>query len=187
LARTASGDCFVARYLIITAPLPQALNLLDSTGLQYANGQTEALREVRYERGLATLAILDGPSGLAAPGGKKIERAPLTWIADNQLKGISPDVFAVTIHADADFAETHWDSPNEVRGPLMLEAAAPYLGASVKEFDCHRWGFTTPINPWPEPYFVNPGLSLALAGDAFGGPRIEGAALSGIEVALQLL
>jgi len=187
LARTQYGDSFVGRQLVITAPLPQALNLLDSTGLQYANGQTEALREVRYERGLSTLAILDGPSGLSAPGGLKIKDGPLTWIADNWMKGISPDAHAVTLHANAEFAEAHWDAPNEVRGPLMIEAASEYLKASVKEFNCHRWGFTTPINPWPERYFLNRGLALALAGDAFGGPRVEGAALSGIEVAAQII
>jgi predicted NAD/FAD-dependent oxidoreductase len=187
LARTAAGDTFLGRHLVISAPLPQALNLLDSTGLRYANGHTDALRDIRYERGLATLAILDGPSGLPEPGGIKIEASPLTWIGDNQQKGISPSVSAVTIHADAEFAETHWDSPNEVRGRLMLEAASPYLKAEVTEYDCHRWGFTTPINPWPERFFHNPGLKLTLAGDAFGGPRIEGAALSGIEAAGRIL
>jgi len=183
MARTASGDTFLARHLVITAPLPQALNLLEMTGLRYANGKTEALRAVRYEKGLSTLAILDGPSGIAAPGGIKIPEAPLTWIGDNQQKGISPSVSAITIHADADFAEKYWDSPDEIRGPLMLAAAEPHIRANVVEYNCHRWGFTTPINPWPEMYYQNKGLKLTLAGDAFGGARIEGAALSGIEAA----
>lgn len=183
IARTAQGDSFLGKELVITAPLPQALNLLDMTGLRYANGDTDALREVRYEKGLATLAILDGPSGIESPGGIKIHEAPLTWIGDNQQKGISPEVSAVTIHADADFAAKHWDSPNDERGPLMLEAATPYLGAKVVEYNCHRWGFTTPINPWHAPFYRNAGLKLTLAGDSFGGARIEGAALSGIEAA----
>lgn len=183
LVRTASGDSFLGRHLVITAPLPQALNLLDMTGLRYANGQTDALREVRYERGLATLAILDGPSGIESPGGMKIHEAPLTWIGDNQQKGISPDVSAVTLHATPGFADEHWDSPNEVRGALMLEAAAPLIQAKVLEYTCHRWGFTKPINPWGEPYYQNAGLKLTLAGDSFGGQRVEGAALSGIEAA----
>lgn len=186
IARSEQGDSFLAQELVITAPLPQALNLLDMTGLRYANSDMEALRAVRYERGLATLAILDGPSGIPAPGALKLQEAPLSWIGDNQQKGISPDVSAVTIHADADFAEKHWDSPNEIRGPLMLEAAAPYLKTKVLEFNCHRWGFTTPINPWHELYYRNAALSLTLAGDSFGGPRIEGAALSGIEAASAL-
>lgn len=183
IVRTASGDTFLGKHLVITAPLPQALNLLDMTGLRYANGQIDALRAIRYERGLATLTILDAPSGLPAPGGMKIHEAPLSWIGDNQQKGISPNVSTITIHADAAFAEAHWDSPNEVRAPLMLEAAAPHIKAKVIEYTCHRWGFTTPINPWHEPYFQNAGLKLTLAGDAFGGARVEGAALSGIEAA----
>ncbi|MEC8209071.1 MAG: FAD-dependent oxidoreductase, partial [Verrucomicrobiota bacterium] len=134
---TSSGDFFHSKHLVITSPLPQTMNLLDATGLSYSKGASDALRAVRYERGLATLAILDGASGLPEPGGIKIHEAPLTWIADNQQKGISPDVSAITIHADADFAEAHWDSPNEVRGPLMLDAAAPHLSANVLEYDCH--------------------------------------------------
>lgn len=187
IARTASGDTFIGVELVMTAPLPQTLSLLDMTGLRYANGEREALGHIRYERGLATLAILDGPSGLPAPGGMKLQDAPLTWIADNQQKGISPDVSAITIHADADFADRNWDSPDEERGTLMLEAAAPHLKSNVVEFRCHRWGFTTPINPWHEPYYRNAGLKLTLAGDAFGGARVEGAALSGIEAASALL
>ena len=187
IARTASGDSFFSKHLVITSPLPQTMNLLDSTGLSYAKGASDSLRAVRYERGLATLAILDGASGLPWPGGIKIHETPLTWIADNQQKGISPDVSAITIHADADFAEAHWHSPNEVRGPLMLDAAAPHLSANVLEYDCHRWGFTTPMNPWPDPYFQNAGLQLTLAGDSFGGARVEGAALSGIEAAAAVI
>lgn len=187
IACTASGDSFSSKHLVITSPLPQTIKLLDATGLNYAKGASDSLRAVRYECGLATLAILDGVSGLPEPGGIKIYEAPLTWIADNQQKGISPDVSAITIHADADFAEAHWDSPNEVRGPLMLDAAASYISANVLEYDCHRWGFTTPINPYSDPYFQNEGLELTLAGDSFGGARVEGAALSGIEAAEAIL
>ncbi|TVP77958.1 MAG: FAD-dependent oxidoreductase [Puniceicoccaceae bacterium] len=183
IARTATGDSFLARHLVVTAPLPQALNLLDTSGLRYANGDAEALRAVCYERGLAALLVLRGPSGLAKPGGRKIHSGPLTWMADNQQKGISPELTTVTLHASAEFADAHWDSSDAVRGPLMLAAAAPYLQSEVMECSCHRWGFTRPVNPWPEPYYQNAGLQLTLAGDSFGGARVEGAVLSGIEAA----
>ena len=143
IACTASGDSFLSKHLVITSPLPQTMNLLDTTGLSYAKGASDSLQAVRYERGLATLAILDGASGLPEPGGIKIHETPLTWIADNQQKGISPDVSAITIHADADFAEAHWDSPNEVRGPLMLTRRLR-ISANVLEYDRQWWGFTTP-------------------------------------------
>ncbi len=181
IAHSQSGNTFAGEHLLLTAPLPQALALLDTSGLDYAGSASRDLRQVRYEKGLATLAILDGPSGLPSPGCLPLDEAPLTWIGDNTSKGISPDVSAITIHADAAFAQEHWDSPDEERGTLMLEAARKHLASSVTEYACHRWGFATPVNPWPEPCFANPTLNLALAGDAFGGPRIEGAALSGIE------
>ena len=187
IVRTQSGHQFLAKHLVITAPLPQALGLLDTTGLNYAGDDLAVMRAVRYDKGLATLAILDGPSGLPDPGGMKIGSAPLTWIADNRMKGISKEVSAVTIHANAEFAAEHWDSPDEVRGALMLEAAADLLKATVVEYTCHRWGFTLPVNPVEQPCFHNNGLKLTLAGDAFGGPRIEGAALSGIEAAGRIL
>ncbi len=187
MVQTISGNSYIARDLVITAPLPQALKLLDTMSPEYVIGYIGALREVSYERGLSTLAILDGPSGLPAPGGLKVHEAPLTWIADNQIKGISPKVSAITIHANATFAEEYWHSHNGLRGNLMIEAALPFIKANIIEFDCHRWGFTTPINPWPEEYFHNAELHLTLAGDSFGGARIEGAALSGFAAASKVL
>jgi predicted NAD/FAD-dependent oxidoreductase len=185
--RTQSGNLYTAKHLVITAPLPQALALLDTSGLNYAGANLAALRAVRYDKGLATLAILDGPSSLPEHGGVSIADGPIRWIADNQKKGISENVSAVTIHASAEFAAEHWDSSNDVRGQLMLDAAAPHLGAKVVDYDCHRWGYGFPINPMPELCYFSWGLSLVLAGDAFGGPRVEGSALSGLAAARELM
>jgi predicted NAD/FAD-dependent oxidoreductase len=183
IATSASGHVYSAANLIITIPMPQAVTLLETSGLNYGGSKEAALKQIRYAKGLATLAILDGPSGLSGAGYKRLFESPLSWIADNRMKGISPDVSAITVHADAAFSEAHWDSSDAVRGPLMLEAAKPYLESKVVEYKCHRWGFTTPINPWSENFFSNPSLRLTLAGDSFGGARVEGAAVSGIEAA----
>lgn len=186
-ACTQSGERFEARQLVMTAPLPQAITLLNTSGLSWDHGQLSKLSSVTYEKGLATLAILAGPSGIPKPGGLKMDQPPLSWIGDNYQKGISESVHTVTLHADAAFALKHWDSPDAVRGELMLEAAQNYLGAEVVEYSCHRWGYTKPINPWHVPYFENRDIQLTLAGDAFGGPRVEGAALSGLAAAARLL
>lgn len=188
VARSDTGSQYTAGYLVITAPAPQAVSLLDTSGLKYAGDDEAGLRAIRYAKGLTALAILDGPAALPENGIVQLFKSPLSLVADNQVKGISPEVNAVTIHADADFAEAHWDSPDELRGPLMLEAAAPWLGDGVVvDYSCHRWGFTTPLNPWHQKHFTNPALRLTLAGDSFGGARVEGAALSGIEAAQAVL
>lgn len=167
--------------LILTCPVPQALDLLDSSELDYGNGDSDKLRAVRYEKGLALMGLLDGPSGLPGFGGIKVDDGgPLNWIADNEMKGIS-EVPAITLQSTAAFAEEHWDTEDAVRGQLMVDAAAPYLSSKISEFSCHRWGFTKPVVTFGAPYFSNQSLGLLIAGDGFGGPRVEGAALSAIE------
>lgn len=186
-AEIESGTTAQAPELVLTAPLPQSIALLDTSKLDWAGEDADALRSVRYAKGLATLVILEGPSVLAPPGGMKVSGNTLSWIADNQQKGISPDIPAVTLHATSDFAEAHWDSPDKERGPLMLEAAKPFLQQTIKEYTCHRWGYTTPLNPYKDTYYRNETLGLTLAGDAFGGLKIENAALSGLEAADRIL
>jgi predicted NAD/FAD-dependent oxidoreductase len=47
-----------------------------------------------------------------------------------------------------------------------------------------KWRFATPLTIWPERYWANE--MIVLAGDAFGGPKIEGATLSGLAAAKYL-
>ena len=183
IVKSDSGVVASSGYLVLTAPIPQSLGIMDTSGLNYANEDLKGLREIKYERGLAILAVIRGETRLSKDGYAFCDKSPLTWIADNKKKGISEVLRTITIHADAAFAEAHWDSPNDVRGPLMLKAAAEWVGEDVVEYNCHRWGYTTPINPWHEKFYENPDLRFAFAGDAFGGPRIENAALSAIECA----
>ena len=182
---TQSEKVYRSRYLVITVPLPQALALLDTSGLNYAGEALDELRSIRYKRGLTTLAILKGPSGLSGDGFVQLDDGPITWLADNQIKGIS-ELPCVTIQSSPEFADVHWDSPNEVRGPLMIEAIANHLKSSVNTYVCHRWGFALSENRYKKPCFYNLEYNLTLAGDAFSGGRVEGAALSGIEAAVEL-
>jgi predicted NAD/FAD-dependent oxidoreductase len=50
-----------------------------------------------------------------------------------------------------------------------------------------RWRFATPRSIWPEPtWSPADGTPLVLAGDAFAGPKMEGAACSGLAAAARL-
>lgn len=180
---TREEDCFEADELIITAPLPQAIALIETSNLQLNESEYDALKEIYYEKNLAVLAVLDGPSGLPEPGRMKVDSSPLSWLADNTKKGISPDAVTATIHSDSEFAECYWNRPDEERAPLLIEAAMPYLQANVMEYHCHSWAYTRPVNPWHENVYRQPDWGLTLAGDAFGGQRVEGAALSGLSAA----
>ncbi len=184
--RTDSGAVYSADQLIITTPVPQALELLDGCGVAFPAEAFEALNAVQYEKTLAVMAHLDGPSALPSFGGVKVKESPLVWLADNQRKGIS-DTPAVTLHSDSVFAQTHWDSPDELRGNLLIDSAKRYLGAEVTHFTCHRWGYARPKQTYGSPFFHHPPSGLLLAGDGFGGGLVEGAALSAINAGGVLL
>ena len=118
-----------------------------------------------------------------APGGSK----PIRWIADNTHKGISPAAQAVTIHAGRGFSREHWEKERSSVGEKLLEAAAQWLGdAQVLEFQVHGWRYSQPVDTYSEACLMVED-SLVFAGDAFAGPRVEGAALSGLAAADALL
>ena len=164
------GGSLEADAVVVTCPVPQSADLFAGS----ADVPTLA-----YERTLSLVVALDAPSSVPPPGGVQPTGDPVwSWVGDNVAKGVSPSP-AVTLHTTADVAAAHWgEDPDRVTADL-LEAAAPWLGrAGVVDARLHRWRYATPLDPWPERCLeVAPGAYLA--GDAFGGPRVEGAYLSG--------
>lgn len=182
-----NGETLAAEALLLTPPVPQSLDLLSAGNVELAQEAAQALGDIRYERCIAALALLDRPSAIPEPGGVQIGSEPIHWIADNTQKGISPNAYAVTIHGAPQFSLEHWDGDRTAAGAKLIEAAAHWLGeAQVVEFQAHGWRYSQPINPYPEACLAAE-PSLVFAGDAFGTPRVEGAALSGLAAADALL
>jgi predicted NAD/FAD-dependent oxidoreductase len=133
------------------------------------------------------MALLDGPSCIPPPGGFTPTEGPIAWIADNQMKGISAEP-SVTIHATPAFSLEQWDRDRNESARTLLNAAAPWLGAEVTSFQVHGWRYSKPKCVDPAPCaLVNQSPRLVLAGDAFAGPHVEGAALSGWAAAEAIL
>jgi len=184
---TATGQIFDAASVVLTAPVPQALALLDAGGLVLHTAMRSRLEAITYERCLAVLALLDGPSQLVPPGGLALSDEPIAWIADNHLKGVSAEP-AVTIHATHRFSLEHWDRDRQESGRFLLEAAAEHLGAGFTTFQVHGWRYSKPMQVDRDSYVqVSRSPALLIAGDAFAGPRAEGAARSGWAAAAALL
>jgi predicted NAD/FAD-dependent oxidoreductase len=177
------GTVLAADAVVLTAPVPQALALLaaGAVGLSTADGR--ALEAIRYEPCLAVLAVLDGASGLDGPGAVTPSAGPVAWMADNASKGVSR-VPAVTIHAAADFSRSHLEASDEVVAGELLRAAGLRARPVRGQVQVQRWRFARPETVHPSRYLVADALPpLVFAGDAFGGTKVEGAALSGIAAA----
>jgi hypothetical protein len=178
-AETETGAVFWAGAAVLTPPVPQSLAILKAGAVPLQPETRARLEGLEYERCLAVMAVLAGPSRLAPPGGLAPGDGPVAWIADNQLKGISAEP-AVTIHATHAFSLEHWERDRQDSGRRLLDAANDWLGADVRTFQVHGWLYSKPLQVDARPCtMVSQGLPLVLAGDAFAGPRVEGAALSG--------
>ena len=161
--------------------------MLDAGGVALQPAIRERLAGIEYERCLAVMAVLAGPSRLPLPGGLAPADGPIAWIADNQLKGISTEP-AITIHATHTFSLEHWDRDREESGRCLLNAAAEWSGADIRTFQVHGWRYSKPMQVDEQPCVIlSQSPTLVLAGDAFAGPRVEGAARSGWAAAHAIL
>ncbi len=183
-----NNESFAAEALLMTPPAGQSLALLDAGACVLPMDVRNALERITYDPCFALLAILDSPPRLPKPGALQLQSEPIAWMADNHQKGISPDVFTVTIHAGAEFTRENWDANHEIIAKKLLTAAHEWLGDSVQSWQVHRWRYSQPRVLHPEACLVvNEGVPLAFAGDGFGAARVEGAAISGITAAEKIV
>ena len=174
-----TGETFDSDAVILTAPIPQSFGFAFTAGVEFPDD----LRTIDYDRTLGLLAVLDGPTAIPAPGAVQNPDDVFSFIGDNKAKGISP-VHAVTFHANPQWSAEHWDTPHDEAVELLTKAARRYLGGSnITASNFKRWRFATPQRNWPDRTWSNDSRTLVVAGDAFAGPRVEGAALSGLDAA----
>jgi hypothetical protein len=206
-ARDEQGRIYAGQALLLTPPVPQSLALLDagqarlapgtpssskgspnsSKGtLSLSKGERTALERIAYAPCLAGLFRVQGPVQLPEPGAVQRPEAPISWIADNRRKGISPGATLLTVHAGPDYSRQLWDAPQAEALAALRAGLHPFLGSgtTIREAQLKRWRYALPTALHPERCLMAAGLPpLVLAGDAFGEPRIEGAALSGLAAA----
>ncbi|XVJ52032.1 MAG: NAD(P)-binding protein [Vampirovibrio sp.] len=202
LAFSDTKHSFQAKKLLLTLPVPQALDLLEASALVLAPHQKERLYSVTYAPSLALMGILPHQTTFPYPHGLALgEDAPLRWLACNRLKYPEHDkgdkaaldsLWALTIHGSAAFSKAYFEQSDEI----ILEAwKAPLMASlNVDPFDfttmqIHRWRYAFAQTPLTEESlrldFPQP---CVMAGDAFGqGVKVETAWRSGYSAAKELL
>jgi renalase len=177
--------------LVLGVPVQQALDLTSSGSYTLPDGAGRQLEAVSYNPCLALMILLDDSTGVPEPGGMQIKSEPLDWICDNRRKGIS-EAPAVTVHAGPEWSRSHFEDDETEITESMISRASDHLGTDLAsatvETSLARWRFSWVKNPHPEPCLVaSDDPPLLFCGDAFGQPKVEGAALSGLAAADRLL
>ncbi|GAB4324327.1 MAG: FAD-dependent oxidoreductase [Candidatus Zixiibacteriota bacterium] len=181
IVRGKTGETLSARSVLLTAPMPQSLALLDAGDVSLDDPD---LARIEYSRCITVLATIEGETNVPTAGGMWFDTEPIQWIVDNRKKGIAIDVTTVTIHSGPAFGEEHWDTDDENIVRMLTQAASRWIGDKISETHVHRWRYAYPVRKHPKTFQLvdRPGL-MAFAGDGFAGHEIEGARLSGIAAA----
>ena len=200
---TPDDEVPAGRTLLLTLPVPQALELLKNSGL-LDTLDPDSVADLHDVEVAPTLAVL--LRGVAPrPGWKGIQLrdATLSWIGADTDKRRGEDAPALgdagadqvfVLHASAEFSRRWQDGDLEEAARLMTTRAGEIVGEWITRLpsrQTHRWRYASVPRGWDD--FAGVRLNragdpaLLLAGDAFLGAKIEGAFLSGQEVAKVIL
>ena len=114
---------------------------------------------------------------MVAAGGRHLQGAPRLLLADHisQIRGLVGGRRQTIVDVERQ----------------LLEAFATATGLGQlpppQHLDAMRWRFAIPDQPLPERSYLDADAGIGIAGDWCGGPRVEGAWLSGDDLARRLL
>jgi renalase len=177
------GHIFACHSLIMTPPVPQSLALLDEGATVLRDDDYTALARITYAECLTAMFWVEGRVTLPAPGAVQRRNHNIAWIGDNKQKGISPGATVITMQAGEQYSRQMWNAPDDRVLSSFKTNLQVYMDerAIIREAQLKRWRYSRPLVTYPDPYLqAKFDVPILFSGDAFGGPRVEGAYLSGI-------
>lgn len=176
-----NGEVFTAAIVVSSAPVPQTLQILDNGNVELDDHVRPQLEAIVYERCIAALVACTSPCDV-----RSIQHPDVAYVGDNFDKGISP-LPSYTIHGTPEFSERMWDADRSAVATHLARCAFGEALEGVTVVDVHGWKFSRPLTTSPTTFvqaLVHP--SLILIGDAFGGPRVEGAIISALDASVSM-
>lgn len=116
-----------------------------------------------------------------------INQEIISWMCRNNSKPSRPNKESWTIHANPAWSQTYIELPKEEVATLILECAKKLgLDCQNAEISTHRWRYANGSISTMPGFYINPELNLGICGDWLNGGRVEGAWLSGYQLASQI-
>jgi renalase len=177
--------------LVLTAPMPQNLEILDRSGIQVADG----FRAVKYAK--AIVLLLDGVGGietdgvfLDGPHGFKESLSENVFSVANQFKKGLHKIPSWTVVMSPAFSDLVFEkSDEEILALAVSEVRAIEPRMTYENVQLKKWRYSHPVSfacSKEEPLFSEVADGLFLAGDSFGGPSVAGAVASAMQLAKRL-
>lgn len=197
LAKTDDGIAISAKHIYLTCPLPQSLNILTESSIQFP----QELERIHYAKALVGLYVIRQsemtPKDTATlMNFKFMEKVSdeIFSIANQTSKGLSEDL-AFTLVMKPEWSEKNYDTEESLTLQMMtnlfLNSIEQLVSVrlpvdSVDRCQLKKWRYAHPLHHSDLLHkSVQPGLILL--GDAFGGASIHGALRSAESIPLSLI
>lgn len=180
-------DLGVFDLVIVNCPPPQAVALL-----QDHSPIANTIAEVEMLPCWASMIQLNARDSRIPFDAAFVDDSPLSWICRNDTKpgrATQPEACWV-LHASSLWSKEHLETDTAAVESLMHQAFCDAVGISINKIvsvGTHRWRYAIPATVLSLPSLWDSTQRLGACGDWCGGPRIEGAYLSGAAMAGDVL
>jgi hypothetical protein len=165
-------------YDAVVLATPQPAGLLDA-----APALAVRAGRVVWQPCWATLVAIEPRSGFEFGGAFINEHPVLAWVTREEAKRSEPrgDGERWVLHATPRWSALHLNHPATDVASMLADAFGKAFNFSFRPtyLTARRWLTATPANPLKEPFLWDPALRIGAVGDWCGGPRLEGAFMSG--------
>jgi predicted NAD/FAD-dependent oxidoreductase len=159
-------SAFTANEVILTAPVPQALELIDSSHIALA--ADHPIRSIRYTKALILLAVLKPEINPQSTVQQSTPSNTHRIYAMNE-RGLHPQ--GLVIQFSPDFSENHFEKTDaEITSEVFNELKnIPIDQSEIEKYEVKKWRYSLPLDIYQE-RFLEIAPSLLLTGDGFGSP-----------------
>jgi len=170
--------------VLVAVPSPAAAALL--AGLTTL---AEVAHAVSWDPCWAVTVALSHRSGAGFEGAFINDDPILGWMALDSAKPRRGQVDGVAerwvLHARPQWSQRYAGLQEQDIAHWMVRSFSARLRRNLNPLHARaiRWPHATPVNPLPQSFLWDEAQRLGMAGDWCGGPRIEGAYLSGLALA----
>jgi predicted NAD/FAD-dependent oxidoreductase len=182
------GREFRGRHLVVTCPPPQGTSLLGAAAPEAAG----LLRGIPMEPCLAVAARF--PRRDMAWHGIQSDDTAVSWIGHDTSKRpeLHPGTSIMVVHATPEFSREHYEGAEPGVIKTLLGRASEIPGTELRDPEAvflQRWRYAQAAAPRDGRNAVSfhAPAPLVLAGECFAGGKIEGAWLSGVAAAGEML
>lgn len=167
------NEIWIGNNLIISAPLPQAIALLDRAKIEYS----DELKKIEYTKALIGLLTLEDDVEINKCGYLEFSEGNFFSISDQKRKGVS-NIPAFTITMSAQFSEVEFDQPEHIILEKIIEHfKKEYPNAKIMGSELKKWRYCRPKSNFNQ-LSLEIAPKLFLIGDTFGGNSLLGAVRS---------